>query len=78
MIDFDLKYNNHNLIRSTNYTSKKLVHFICTNCDVICYGFLDGSRGNKLYCSEINKKYIPLSKFEYFTCEEWIIKNILE
>ncbi len=81
--NLDLKYNNHDLIdykysfRGTNYTQN---HYICKKCMLVYY--YDGLASNlNIKILNINIKSDLINEdhsYNILTCEELIIKNIIE
>lgn len=81
------KYNNHNFVIYKNFQEKHLNiinvnfnYYICTNCNNVAFQSQDNGT---VYLSKINKDLnqdsIPSHMdFQKFTCEELIIKKILE
>ena len=69
----NLNYNNHNLVL-TNYSN---YHYNCSKCNITLYIRVDGRFMAVVFNQKnTNGKLYP--ELEKLTCEEIIIKNIIE
>lgn len=74
-----MKYLNHNLEEVFLHLDKAKVYF-CKKCDIKLYYNYDGDTFQWFLITKMNSDFITVSSYEttQFTCEEYIIKNIIE
>jgi hypothetical protein len=76
------KFVNHALPTNDITYDLRFKYYQCIDCEVIVYDFsgcIDYIRGHILNISKVNKsKNLDLGKELLYTCDEMIIKNIIE